>query len=107
MVGETMDGLAYTVMQIFTVILLVGTLGLSFFVGKVWKKNNGYQAGALAFAFLYKKTNDPKRIVCLPLLIQCDDQVPLRVLLCEACVRLECLLEQHRHQGWNLVYQSG
>ncbi|MEN0644184.1 hypothetical protein [Alkalicoccobacillus gibsonii] len=42
MVGETMDGLAYTVMQIFTVILLVGTLGLSFFVGKVWKKNNGY-----------------------------------------------------------------
>ncbi|MFK3937285.1 hypothetical protein ACI2JA_07200 [Alkalihalobacillus sp. NPDC078783] len=42
MVGETMDGLAYTVMQVFTVILLVGTLGLSFFVGKVWKKNNGY-----------------------------------------------------------------
>ncbi|MEK4565670.1 hypothetical protein MKX54_13460 [Alkalihalobacillus sp. FSL R5-0424] len=40
--GETMDGLAYTVMQVFTVILLVGTLGLSFFVGKVWKKNNGY-----------------------------------------------------------------
>lgn len=39
---ETMDGLAYTVMQILTVILLVGTLGLSFFVGMVWKKNNGY-----------------------------------------------------------------
>ena len=36
--GETMDGLAYTVMQVFTVILLVGTLGLSFFVGKVEKE---------------------------------------------------------------------
>ncbi len=40
--AETMDGLAYLVMQIFTVILLVGTLGVSFFVGKIWKKTNGY-----------------------------------------------------------------
>ncbi|MDQ0207903.1 hypothetical protein [Alkalicoccobacillus murimartini] len=39
---ENMDGFAYLVMQIFTIILLVGTLGLSFFVGMVWKKNNGY-----------------------------------------------------------------
>ena len=39
---ETMDNFAYTVMQVLTVVLLVGTLGLSFLVGKVWKKNNGY-----------------------------------------------------------------
>ncbi|MET3506815.1 hypothetical protein ABMB67_002908 [Halalkalibacter oceani] len=36
------DTFAHTVMQILTVVLLVGTLGLSFFVGKIWKKNNGY-----------------------------------------------------------------
>ncbi|WP_285803886.1 hypothetical protein [Alkalicoccobacillus plakortidis] len=42
MQGETMDGLAYLVMQVFTIILLVGTLGLSFFVGKIMKKNSGY-----------------------------------------------------------------
>jgi len=36
------NDLAYLIMQIFTVILLVGTLGLSFFVGKVLKKQNGY-----------------------------------------------------------------
>ncbi len=40
--GETMDNFAYTVMQILTVVLLVGTLGLSFFVGKIMKKNAGY-----------------------------------------------------------------
>ncbi len=37
-----MDNFAYLVMQIFTVILLVGSLGLSFFIGKIMKKNNGY-----------------------------------------------------------------
>ncbi|SDB82680.1 hypothetical protein [Shouchella lonarensis] len=37
-----MDSLAYLIMQVLTVVLLVGTLGLSFFVGKVWKKTNGY-----------------------------------------------------------------
>ncbi|WP_281176600.1 hypothetical protein [Shouchella shacheensis] len=39
---DTMDNFAYLVMQIFTVVLLVGTLGLSFWIGKVWKKTNGY-----------------------------------------------------------------
>ncbi|WP_257006852.1 hypothetical protein [Shouchella clausii] len=39
---ETMDSFAYLIMKILTVILLVGTLGLSFFVGKVYKKTNGY-----------------------------------------------------------------
>lgn len=37
-----MDNFAYTVMQILTVVILVGTLGLSFFVGKVMKRNAGY-----------------------------------------------------------------
>lgn len=37
-----MDNFAYTVMQIMTVVILVGTLGLSFLVGKVLKKNGGY-----------------------------------------------------------------
>lgn len=40
--GEKMDNFAYLVMQILTVVLLVGTLGLSFFVGKIMKKNSGY-----------------------------------------------------------------
>ncbi|MBM7840382.1 hypothetical protein JOC54_003663 [Alkalihalobacillus xiaoxiensis] len=40
--ADTMDGFAHLVMQIFTVVLLVGTLGFSFFVGKVLKKQNGY-----------------------------------------------------------------
>jgi hypothetical protein len=39
---DTMDGFAYGVMQVLTVVLLVGTIGLSLFVGKIWKKNNGY-----------------------------------------------------------------
>ncbi|ALA54550.1 hypothetical protein CAY60_010655 [Shouchella clausii] len=39
---ETMDSFAYLIMKILTVVLLVGTLGLSFFVGKVYKKTNGY-----------------------------------------------------------------
>ncbi|MED1561242.1 hypothetical protein AJ85_02905 [Alkalihalobacillus alcalophilus ATCC 27647 = CGMCC 1.3604] len=39
---ETWDSFAYTIMQILAVVLLVGTLGLSFFVGKVWRKTNGY-----------------------------------------------------------------
>ncbi len=37
-----MDGFAYAVMQILTVVILVGTLGLSFFVGKIMKRNAGY-----------------------------------------------------------------
>ncbi len=37
-----MDGLAYLLMQILTVVLLVGSLGLSFFVGWVWRKDRGY-----------------------------------------------------------------
>ncbi len=39
---ETMDSFAYLIMKILTVVLLVGTLGLSFFVGKVYKKTSGY-----------------------------------------------------------------
>ncbi|WP_273716995.1 hypothetical protein [Alkalihalobacillus pseudalcaliphilus] len=39
---ETWDNFAYLIMQILAVVLLVGTLGLSFFVGKVWRKTNGY-----------------------------------------------------------------
>jgi hypothetical protein len=37
-----MDNFAYTVMQVLSVVLLVGTLGISFFVGKIMKKNSGY-----------------------------------------------------------------
>ncbi|WP_413379660.1 hypothetical protein [Alkalihalobacillus sp. 1P02AB] len=39
---ENWDSFAYLIMQILAVVLLVGTLGLSFFVGKVWRKTNGY-----------------------------------------------------------------
>ncbi|TWI53310.1 hypothetical protein [Halalkalibacter nanhaiisediminis] len=39
---ETMDGFAHAVMQILAIVLVVGSLGLSFLVGFVWKKNNGY-----------------------------------------------------------------
>lgn len=38
----SMDSLALIIMKVLTVILLVGSLGISFFVGAVWKKNNGY-----------------------------------------------------------------
>lgn len=37
-----MDNFAHTVMQVLTVVILVGTLGLSFFVGTVMKRNAGY-----------------------------------------------------------------
>ncbi len=37
-----MDGLAYLVMQILTVVYAVGTIALALLVGKVWKKRNGY-----------------------------------------------------------------
>ncbi|SDI54655.1 hypothetical protein SAMN04488123_10375 [Natribacillus halophilus] len=33
-----MDGLAYLIMQIFTVLLVVGTVGGFIFVGKTWRK---------------------------------------------------------------------
>ncbi|WP_268753418.1 hypothetical protein [Alkalihalobacillus trypoxylicola] len=39
---ENWDGFARLVMQIFTVVLLVGTVGLSFFVGKIMRRNSGY-----------------------------------------------------------------
>lgn len=35
---ETMDSFAYLIMKILTVVLLVGTLGLSFLLGKCTRK---------------------------------------------------------------------
>ncbi|RKD75594.1 hypothetical protein ATL39_1295 [Sinobaca qinghaiensis] len=40
--GWTMEGFAYLVMQIFTAIYFFGTFAAILFVGKVWKKRNGY-----------------------------------------------------------------
>ncbi|MBM7631538.1 hypothetical protein JOD17_000630 [Geomicrobium sediminis] len=34
-----MDGLAITIMQVFTILLAVGTIGGSLFVGKVWRND--------------------------------------------------------------------
>ncbi len=37
-----MDGLAYAVMQGFTILFAVGTIGFSVWVGKIWRKQKGY-----------------------------------------------------------------
>jgi len=36
------NGLAHLIMQIFTVIVFVGTIGVSLFIGKLWRKDRGY-----------------------------------------------------------------
>ncbi|SFE73201.1 hypothetical protein SAMN05192532_103278 [Alteribacillus iranensis] len=37
-----MDGFVTVVMQISTIVFALGTVGISFWVGKVWQKDKGY-----------------------------------------------------------------
>ncbi len=37
-----MDGFVHFLMQLLTVVAVVGTLGVSFLVGAIWKKQKGY-----------------------------------------------------------------
>ena len=40
--GIVVDGFVHFLMQLLTVVVVVGTFGVSFLVGAIWKKQKGY-----------------------------------------------------------------
>lgn len=37
-----MDGFINSLMQILTIVVFLGTLGMSFLIGAIWRKQKGY-----------------------------------------------------------------
>lgn len=37
-----MDGFVHLLMQILTIVVFAGTLGVSFLIGAIWRKQKGY-----------------------------------------------------------------